>query len=163
MGFLEGAAQALVLELFVSDEVDPADFDLLLAVDQEGDVHGLSGSERVVVDAYVDLGVAEALFGPVVADELLVLVDDVVGEFASAFEFEFFEQVLLLAFGDTLEGPVVDAGPLFEEDFEVEAVAVDFGADLHVGEEALAPKPGDGVCDEVAGQVDRVALDETCG
>ena len=160
MGLLEGPAQAFVGELRIAQEVDAADLDLLLAVDQEGDVDGLTGAQRIVVDAYVDLRIAEALFGPVVADELFVLVDDVVGELAAALEFEFFEQILLFALGDAFEGPVVDARTLLEEDLQIEAVALDFGADLHVGEEALAPEARDGVGDEVAGQVDRVAFDQ---
>lgn len=36
VGLLEGAAQPLVLELFVAVEVDPADLDFVLAVDHEG-------------------------------------------------------------------------------------------------------------------------------
>jgi hypothetical protein len=74
-------------------------------------------------------------------DELLVLVDDVVREFASALEFELFQQVLLLALRNALELPVVDAGTLLEEDLQVEAVALDLGADLHVREKPLAPEP----------------------
>ena len=42
------------------------------------------GTKYVVIT----LRIAESLFGPVVMDELLVLVDDVVREFASALEFE---------------------------------------------------------------------------
>ena len=95
--FLEGAAQAFVLELVVPDEVDLSDLDLLLAVDQEGDVDGLSGAQGVVVDPHVHFGVSETLFRPIVPNEFLVLVDDVIGEFAASFEFEFFEQFLLLA------------------------------------------------------------------
>ena len=94
-------------------------------------------------------------------DELLVLVDDVVREFASAFEFELFQQVLLLALRNALELPVVDAGTLLEEHLQVEAVALDLGADLHVREKPLAPQTRDGVCDEVARQVDRVACDQS--
>ena len=141
MGLFERAAQALVVELLVADEVDLADLHFLLAVDQEGHRHGLSRAQRVVVDTHVHLRIAESLFGPVVMDELLVLVDDVVREFASALEFELFQQVLLLALRNALELPVVDAGTLLEEDLQVEAVALDLGADLHVREKTLAPEP----------------------
>ena len=78
MRLLESPAQALVLELLVAREVDLADLDLRLAVDEERDGYGLSGTQRVVVDAHADLRVAETLFGPVLFDELLVLVDDVI-------------------------------------------------------------------------------------
>ena len=160
MGLLEGAAQPLVGELRVADEVDLADLDLVLAVDHEGDVHHLR-AHRVVLDAHVDLGVAESLFGPVLLDELAVLVDDVVRQLAAAAQLELLQQVGLLAARNALEGPVVDPGPLLEEDLQVEAVALDVGADLHVREEALAPQARNGVGDERAGQVDRVALDQT--
>ena len=141
VGLFERAAQALVVELLVADEVDLADLHFFLAVDQEGHRHGLSRAQRVVVDTHVHLRIAEPLFGPVVMDELLVLVDDVVREFASALEFELFQQVLLLALRNALELPVVDAGTLLEEDLQVEAVALDLGADLHVREKPLAPEP----------------------
>ena len=159
VGLLEGPAQPLVGELLVAHEVDAADFDLVLAVDDEGDVDAL-GPHRVVFDAHVDLGVAEALFGPVGLDELLVLVEHVVREFTAAAELELVEQVALLALRDALEAPVVDAGALLKEDLQVEAVALDGGADFHVREEALAPQTRDGVRDEVAGQIDRIAGDE---
>ena len=162
MRLLEGAAQALVLELLVAEEVDPADLHPLLAVDQEGHRHGLSRrTERVVVDAHVHRGVAETLLGPVFLDEFLVLVDDVVRKLAVGLEFELLGQVLLLALRNTLEIPVIDARPLLEEHLQVDAVPVDLGPDLHVREEALAPQAGNGVSDEVARQVDRIARDQT--
>ena len=159
MGFLEGAAQPFVRVLVVALEVDASDLDLVLAVDDERDVDHLL-AHRVVVDAHVDLGVAEPLFGPVGLDELLVLVDHVVGELAAAAQLQLLEQVLLLALRHPFEAPVIDAGTLLEEDVQVEAVALDLRADLHVGEEALAPKARDGRSDEVARQIDRVAGDE---
>ena len=158
---LEGAAQSLVLELRIALEVDPADLHLVLAVDQKGYRHGLARAQRVVVDAYIHLGVAETLVGPVFLDEALVLVEHVVRELAAPLEFELFEQVFLLALRDALEFPVVDPRPLLEEYLQVEAVALDVGTDLDVGEETLAPETRDSVRDEVARQIDRVAGDET--
>ena len=156
---LEGPAQALVLELLVAREVDLADLDFVFAVDQEGYVDHLR-AQRVVGDARRDLRVAEALLGPVGLDEFLVLVDDVIRKLAAAFELELFEQVFLLALRDAFEVPVVDARPLFEEHLQIEAVALDLGSDLHVREKPLAPQTRDGVCDEVARQVNRIAGDQ---
>ena len=157
---LEGAAQALVLELLVAREVDLADLDFVFAVDQEGYVDHLR-AQRVVGDARRDLRVAEALLGPVGLDEFLVLVDDVIRKLAAAFELELFEQVFLLALRDAFEVPVVDARPLFEEHLQIETVALDLGSDLHVREKPLAPQARNGIGDEVAGQVDRVARDQS--
>ena len=77
VGLLEGTAQALVLELFVAREIDLADLDLVLAVDEERDVHHLR-AQRVVGDAHVHLRIAEGFFRPVGLDELFVLVDDII-------------------------------------------------------------------------------------
>ena len=155
VGFLEGLAQPPVAELLVAAEGDLADLDLVLAVDQEGDIDRLL-EHRVVVDAHVHLRIAEALFREIIPDQLAVLVDHVIRELGAALEFEFLHQVLLLAFENPLEAPVVYARPLLQENFQVEAVAVDGGPDLHVGEKTLAPQPRDGVADVGAGQVDRI-------
>ena len=92
-----------------------------------------------------------------VPNELLVLVDDIVRKLAVGAQLEFLLEILLLALGDTLEIPVVDTGALLEEGFEGDAVALDIGADLHVGEMALTPQTGNGVSDEVARQIDRIS------
>lgn len=90
-----------------------------------------------------------------------VLVDDIIRQFAAPLEFELLQQVFLLALRDAFEIPVVDTGTLLEENLQVEAVAFDLGTDLHVGEEPLAPQARNGIGDEIAGQVDRVACDQS--
>lgn len=94
-------------------------------------------------------------------NELRVLVDHVVRKLGAALEFELFEQVFLVAFGDALETPVIDAGTFLQENFQVEAVAFDGRTDADVRKEALVPQAGDGCRDEVAGQVYRIARDKT--
>ena len=160
VGLLEGTAQTFVLELFVAREIDLADLDLVLAVDEERDVHHLR-AQRVVGDAHVHLRIAEGFFRPVGLDEFFVLVDDIIRQFAAPLEFELLQQVFLLALRDAFEIPVVDTGTLLEENLQVEAVAFDLGTDLHVGEEPLAPQARNGIGDEIAGQVDRVACDQS--
>ncbi len=160
MGFLEGAAQTFVGKFFVACEIDLSDFDFTFAIDDEGHVYGLL-QYRVVVDADRYFGVAETFVCVVFVNELRVLVDHVVRKLGAALEFELFEQVFLVAFGDALETPVIDAGTFLQENFQVEAVAFDGRTDADVRKEALVPQAGDGCRDEVAGQVYRIARDKT--
>lgn len=102
MGFLEGAAQTFVGKFFVAREIDLSDFDFTFAIDDEGHVYGLL-QYRVVVDADRYFGVAETFVCVVFVNELRVLVDHVVRKLGAALEFELFEQVFLVAFGDALE------------------------------------------------------------
>ena len=152
---LEGAAQAFVGELFVAREVDAADAHARSAIDHERDVHGIR-THGVVLDARLGAGVAEALLGPVGFDELAVLVDHVVGVLRAAAQLELLHEVLLLALGDALEVPAVYPGAFAQEDFEVGVVAVDRGADPHVGEQTLVPQAVDGRGDKAARKIDRV-------
>ena len=103
----------------------------------------------------------KAFSGEIFLDELRILVDHVVRKLGAALEFELFEQVFLVAFGDALETPVIDAGTFLQENFQVEAVAFDGRTDADVRKEALVPQAGDGCRDEVAGQVYRIARDKT--
>ena len=160
VGFLEGAAQTFVGKFFVACEIDLSDFDFTFAIDDEGHVYGLL-QYRVVVDADRYFGVAETFVCVVFVNELRVLVDHVVRKLGAALEFELFEQVFLVAFGDALETPVIDAGTFLQENFQVEAVAFDGRTDADVRKEALVPQAGDGCRDEVAGQVYRIARDKT--
>ena len=159
---LEGAAQALVLELFVAVEIDLADLDLAFAVDHEGDVHGVL-DDGIVLDAHAHLRIAESLLGEIFLDELRILVDHVVRQLSARFELQLLDDVLLAAFADPLafEEPAVDARPFAHGDLHVHAVAVDRGADLDVGEQTLVPQLGDHVRDVLARQIDRIARHES--
>ena len=162
VGLLERAAQAALLELGVAAEGDAPHAHLLVAVDAEGDVdHVLAYG--VVLDAGRDIHIAESFRYEVLLDELLVLVDDVVREFGSGLELEFVHKVLLLAaaYVLALERPAAHARPLLKEDIEVDAVALDLGTDLHIGEVTLVPQTRYGVRYEGAGQIERIARYES--
>ena len=157
MGLLEGATQTLVVEDLVALEVDLADLDALTTVDLE-DYVGILCAYRVLLNAVVYLGVAETLFAPVLFDQAHILIQHIVRKLAVATQLELLHDILLLAGRDALELPVEDTGTLLEEDLQVEAVALDLGAHLHVGEVALTPQTGDDIRDEVARQQNRIAI-----
>ena len=159
---LERLAQTLVRETVVARECYLADLHLGVAVDAERDV-GHVVKHRVVLDDRSDTHVAESLVDEVLLDEFLVLVDNVVREFGIALELELLDQILLLAAADAVahDHPVAHARTLFQKDLQIDAVALDRGADLHVGETTLAPQTRDGVRDVVAGQIYAVARNET--
>jgi hypothetical protein len=157
VGLLEGAAQTLVVESLVAREVDLADLDLRVLVDDERYVDALLVC-RVVVDAHLDLTVAVAFLREVALDEPRILVDHVVRKLGVAAQLQLLYKVLLLALAHTVELPAQDARTLFEKDLQVERVALDSGADLYVGEVFRSPQTLYGVGDELAGQIYRVAL-----
>ena len=160
VGLLESLAQTAVRKFVVAREGDLADAHAVAAVDVENHVHGAL-ADRVVLNAGSHLDVAEALLDEVGLDELRVLVDHVVREFGAAAQLELLGQVLLLAARDSLELPVVDQRTLLEEDLQIDAVAQNRGAHLHVGEVALVPETGDGVGDIAARQIERIARQKT--
>lgn len=62
-----------------------------------------------------------------------------------------------------LEEPAVDARPFTHGDVQIDAVALDRGADLDVGEQTLVPQLADHVRDVFVRQIDRIAGDEPRG
>ena len=95
-------------------------------------------------------------------DELYVFVDDVVRELGVTLELEHITQILLFALCDTLEIPGEDSRTLLEEYLQVERITLDCGTHLDIREVAWCPETLHSVRDEVAGQIYRVTLDESC-
>ena len=162
MCLLERATQTLVVEGLVALEVDDADLNFRAAVDVEGDVHALL-VYRVVGDDYIDIARAKALLREVLLDEFYVLVDDVVRELGVAAQLEhLLHKILSLRLRYSLYIPLEDAGTLLEEYLQVERVALDGCAYLYVREVARSPQTLHGIRYELAWQIYRVALLQSC-
>jgi len=155
--FLERAAQLPVGERRVALEIDLADLDPVLAVDDEKYVHDVF-KRRIVLEPHADVRIVKPFLGKILANGVFRAVQDKIGKLATFLQLERFEQLAHLPLADTLYLPVVNPGSLPEDDLDIDAVAYGLRKYLHVGIDPLVPHCFQRRRQIVARYHDRIAL-----
>ena len=123
LGLLHGLGQLVLLDVFVSVEIDVLDPYPGALVYSVVDPDGVL-DDCVFLGFYLDVSVQESFLREIALDDVSGCLGHVIGEFSSPPEVEPFLEVSLLRLADSAECPAGNPGPFLEDNLQIDGIPV---------------------------------------